>query len=114
MIVSDSWLDACGKAGYFLPAKSYLVKDKAAERQHTGIILLSQRKCFACYDVMIQECVTKLHQTHYRLGQSCRWLRSGNKGTIFEAPNLENESTNNCFKEKTWICDTFWWIHIGK
>ena len=34
MIVSDNWLDACGKAGYFLPAKSYLVKDKAAERQH--------------------------------------------------------------------------------
>lgn len=34
MIVSDNWLDACGKAGYFLPAKSFLVKDKAAERQH--------------------------------------------------------------------------------
>ena len=34
MIVSDSWLDACGKAGQFLPAKAYLVKDKSAERQH--------------------------------------------------------------------------------
>jgi hypothetical protein len=34
MIVSDNWLNACGKAGYFLPAKSYLVKDKPAERLH--------------------------------------------------------------------------------
>ena len=34
MIVSDNWLDACAKAGYFLPAKGYLVKDRNAERQH--------------------------------------------------------------------------------
>ena len=34
MIVSDSWLDQCAKAGRFIPAKGYLIKDKSAERLH--------------------------------------------------------------------------------
>lgn len=48
MIVSDHWLDECGKAGYFLPAKSYLVKDKAAEKQHSFSLI----RCGLCMFVV--------------------------------------------------------------
>ena len=32
--MSDSWLTASNKAGHFLAAEDFLIKDKAAEKQH--------------------------------------------------------------------------------
>ena len=32
--MSDSWLEHCAQSKRFLPAEPFLVKDRAAERQH--------------------------------------------------------------------------------